>query len=249
MEFTREEFESFYNQNLLTLWSTVDDCPFCREEENKLNHILGGGQIKNPEVMFVLINPTYRNISSNPDYFGPRTPFLGVSNFWRVLVESGFLDKEIYFSSEKKIWSKEDIGRLLNHLKEENIYITNIVKCTGHNADLPSRERINYHLKLLFEEIKIVNPKTIITFGLVPFKALTGKNLKVSEHYQVAKSGNVNLSETPEINNRRYSVFPTYFPVGRGDFKKSVELLKIFRICSEKLTKDHHGGDLSTLRP
>ena len=63
------------------LYQTFDACPLCVKEHNKLQHILGVGKTKNPNWMFVLINPTYRNISSAPNYKGPRFPFIGVKDF------------------------------------------------------------------------------------------------------------------------------------------------------------------------
>ncbi len=54
----------------------IDNCPLCAARGNCLQHILGGGKINRPDHFFVLINPTYRNITSDPNYKGERIPFM-----------------------------------------------------------------------------------------------------------------------------------------------------------------------------
>ena len=187
----------------------IDNCPFCKAKGNKLQHILGGGAIDNPDYFFVLINPTYRNITSDPNHRGLRIPFMGVSNFWRVLVESGFLPKKIYSTTEKGIWDQNDILTVANALKEAGLYLTNLVKCCSKDAAPPSVAAIKSHTQILKEEIWITDPKLIITFGLLPFQALVGRSIKLSAHLKSARVGNINVFKTIPIGRVTYKVFPT----------------------------------------
>lgn len=207
----------------------IDACPFCAAKGNRLQHILGGGAFDKPDYFFVLINPTYRNITSNPDHRGIRIPFMGVSNFWRVLVESGYLPKDLYRTTEKKCWEAGDIETVAAALKEARLYLTNLVKCCGADASLPNKERIKHQAGFLMEEVRIVEPKLIITFGLLPFQMLTGKMIKLSDHLDRARWGSLDLYKSIPIGGSSYEVFPTFFPVGRGRPKGSVELLKRLR--------------------
>ena len=118
------------------IWKEIDSCEECRISRNKLQHILGGGEEKNPAVMFVFINPTHRNISSSPNYSGPRFPFAGVNEMWGVFSKSGMLPKDFVEKIGK--WNKGSVDFVLNSLKAKKIYLTNVVKCTKHNADNPT---------------------------------------------------------------------------------------------------------------
>lgn len=207
----------------------VDACPFCKAEGNKLQHILGGGEVDCPRYLFVLINPTYRNITSDPNHRGIRIPFMGGSNFWRVLVESGFLPKKIYGTTEKGTWDQNDIWAVATALKEASLYLTNLVKCCSKDAAPPNVAVIKYHTQILKEEIQITDPKLVITFGLLPFQALVGRSIKLSAHLKSARAGDINFYKTVPISEVIYKVFPTFFPVGRGKPKESLELLKYLR--------------------
>jgi hypothetical protein len=68
------------NRELQKLYGKIDKCRFCKADGNFLQHIYGFGALK-PELMLILINPTYRNLSSEPKYKGARFPFIGVRQF------------------------------------------------------------------------------------------------------------------------------------------------------------------------
>lgn len=226
----KQHLLKMHKENLLNdLNRKVDACPFCAASGNRLRHILGGGAVDRPDYFFVLINPTYRNVTSNPDHRGIRIPFMGVSNFWRVLVESGFLPKELYRVTEKKCWEMGDIETVAAALKEARLYLTNLVKCCGADASLPNKERVGFQAKFLMEEIRIVEPKLIVTFGLLPFQTLTGRPIKLSDHLERARCGSLDFYQSVPMVKFSYKVFPTFFPVGRGRPKESVELLKRLR--------------------
>jgi uracil-DNA glycosylase family 4 len=214
-------------KELENLWKEIDLCEECRSFGNELQHILGGGEENNPSIMFVFINPTHRNISSHPDYSGPRFPFIGTNEIWNIFVKSNILSEEV-IQKTKNNWNKDSIEFLLNSLKNRKIYLTNVVKCTKSNAENPTSNIIKKKLPFLFKEIDMVNPKLIVTLGQIPFKTLTDKNIKLSDyHKKQIESKKLILYDSKEINGKVYKVFPCYFPVGRGNRKEAIELLSI----------------------
>lgn len=217
-------------KKLENLWKEIDSCEECKISGNKLQHILGGGKENNPSTMFVFINPTHRNISSSPNYSGPRFPFIGTNEIWSIFVNGGILSKNLIQKIEDG-WNKNSIDSLLKSLKNRKIYLTNVVKCTKPNAENPNTRLIKEKLSFLFKEIEIVNPRLIVTLGQIPFKAITGKNIKLSEYYKKQKkSDNLILFDSKEINGKVYKIFPCYFPVGRGNRKRAIELLGILNM-------------------
>ena len=81
--------------------------------------------------------------------------------------------------------------------------------------------------ELLAEEIRIVKPRKIIAFGGLVYKTLTGKNIKLTEYWNGHKKEN----NFEIISGLKISVTPCYFPIGRGNPKKAVEVLK--KCCGE----------------
>lgn len=208
---------------LVALWNEVDNCEDCKNSQNRLQHILGGGKELNPNIMFLFINPTYRNTTSKPDYSGLRFPFVGTKEIWNVFISSKLLGKEI-------LQNFDNAKLVITSVSESGFYFTNLVKCTNENADLPKSDRINKKMGLLFKEINIVRPNLIVTFGVLPFEALTGQKLKLSQHYENQKKSNKLITyKSREISGRKYDVWPCYFPVGRGKKKEALELLKMLR--------------------
>jgi len=214
-------------KELENLWKEIDSCEECKKTKNKFQHILGGGEENEPLIMFVFINPTHRNISSYQDYIGHRFPFIGTNEIWNIFVKSGILPEEV-IQKTKNNWSNDSIDFLLDSLRNRKIYLTNVIKCTKHNAENPNSKLIQKKLPLLLREISIVDPKLVVAFGQIPFKALTNENIKLSEHYRKQReSKELILYESKEINGKTYKVFPCYFPVGRGNRKEAIELLGI----------------------
>jgi len=53
------------------------------------------------------------------------------------------------------------------HFQREEVYITNIIKCRPPNNRTPNREEIEKCKGYLFEQIKMINPRVIVTLGKV----------------------------------------------------------------------------------
>lgn len=200
------------------LYKKVDACDFCRQAKNPLQHIHGVGARK-PRYMLVLINPTYKNISSAPGYGGPRFPFVGLRQFWNILGKAGLI-QELELPSRSG-WQDEHTQLIQKEIKRNRLFITNIVKCCYDHPDYPAREVIEHQKDILKEEIRIIQPRQIIAFGALTFKALTGLPIKLSEYWSERTQ---KFSEN--ISGLDTSVIPCYFPIGRGSPQKATKALQ-----------------------
>ena len=99
-------------------------------------------------------------------------------------------------------------------LKREEIYITNAIKHklskvnpdTGRVSNRPAtREEIEQNREYLIEEIAIIDPIYIVTFGNVPLRSILG-DYKASIGQFHGKLNKVVLE------NREYELYPLYHP-------------------------------------
>jgi uracil-DNA glycosylase len=211
---------------LAALWKDVDDLNK-RHFPSTLMPIVGGGKTRKPKIMFIFINPTARNISSDPAWNGPRFPFVGTKQVWRIFHRAGMFDDELMEKINKSPWTVEFTNRVLKYLQTSSIYLTNIVKWTGQDAALPDSKKVDLFLPLLKKEIAIVRPDCIVTFGLIPFEKLAGKKIRLSEYYaKVMRTRKLQPYEIA-IGSFKTKVIPCYFPVGRGNPRRATELLKM----------------------
>ena len=212
------------SKKLQKLYERVDDCKFCKADRNLLQHIHGFG-VLNPELMLILVNPTYRNLSSDPKYKGARFPFIGVRQFWKVLANGGLIDKNVTENLPIRAeWKNEHTQQIQRELIRKKLFLTNIVKCCYGHSLYPENKVIAEQLKLLADEIKIIRPRKIVVFGGLVYKTLTGKNIKLAEYWNKQKIGN----DSEIISGLKISVIPCYFPIGRGNPKKAAEIMRKF---------------------
>jgi hypothetical protein len=215
------------------LWLYTNQLHQKQYPQSKLKPIMAGGKLYKPRYMFVFINPTYKNVSSDADWAGERRPWTGTKYIWKIFNRAGHFDAALLDEINcRKTWDVDFANKVYGHLADRGFYFTNIVKWTGANADLPSAQKINLFLPILLREIELVQPKYIVTFGLLPFNALVGKKLKLAEYFDsVVKCGELKHYDLI-VNERSYKVIPCYFPVGRGNPKRAVELLRLLPSCS-----------------
>jgi len=213
--------------SLNELWKYVNETTKENFPDNDLVPILGGGQEKNPKFMIVFINPTFRNISSDKNWQGPRFPFIGRKRPWIEFHKAGLFDDELI--KDISNWSLDFTYKVLEFLKNNSLYLTNVVKNTGHNADLPKADQINLYLPIFKKEIELVNPEYIITFGLIPTNALLKEKIKLSEYYELVKKKNIPIFYELKINSKKFKLIPCYYPIGRGNPDKAIEILKIIK--------------------
>lgn len=189
----------------------------------ELDSIYNGGCEQNPDICFVFMNPTGRNIASLKSWKGRKSPWLGTKNIWKLFYNVGLLSKKTYNeinSKKPKDWDYDFCDYVYSEIENNKVFITNLGKCTQIDARPLSDEVLNKYLDLLFKEIDIINPKVIITFGNQVSSIVLNKKISVSE--------NRKISHELEINKNKYKVYPVYYPVGNGIFNidKSIEDIK-----------------------
>jgi DNA polymerase len=178
--------------------------------DESLNAIPGAGEICNPKLFLIFINPTSKNVSAKKEWKGLRAPWLGTRNVWRFLCNVDLFNKQLFdiINSKNFKWSYEFAERVYTEVKRNSVYITNLCKLTQKDARLPPKKIIVKYLGLLKKEIEIVKPRIIISFGSLVSSLLLGKAVKISEYRR--------RWEVVEINGSEFKVFPVYYPVGQG---------------------------------
>ena len=176
--------------------------------DSSLSSIYGAGCTENPDIMFIFMNPTGRNISSTKNWKGIRAPWVSTKQVWDIFFQLNLLDEDL-FSEIRKLkpqeWTIDFTESLYRQFERRGIYITNLAKCTQVDARPLKDSVFKEYLDLMFREIEIVNPKKIVSFGNQVSSILLGKKISVSNYGGLEK----------EILNG-YELFPTYYPVGQG---------------------------------
>lgn len=189
-----------------------------------LSPILGAGEINKPQFVFIFMNPTARNIASNPDWKGIKAPWLGTKNIWKLLYQLGCVNKGLFQEIQKKKvieWDEAFASEVYKALKVRQIYITNLAKCTQVDAR-PLRDLIyKKYLDLMQKEIFLLQPKHIITFGNQVSSVFLEKKVQVSQYLD-------NTYEVKKIHGKEFKVYPAFYPVGQGmrNMDKAVERIK-----------------------
>lgn len=183
----------------------------------KLDSITFGGCLENPDVCFVFMNPTARNITSSKEWKGIKSPWVGTKNVWDLFFKLAMIDNDIYKkikSIRGKDWTYEFAEEVYEQVAKNKVYITNLAKCTQVDARaLPDSVYRNY-LDLFFQEMKIVNPKKIILFGNQVSSIVLGEKISVSQ-----------VRKKEFLLKNKYKCYAVYYPVGNGRFNidKSIE--------------------------
>ncbi|MFA6136061.1 MAG: uracil-DNA glycosylase family protein [Candidatus Paceibacterota bacterium] len=179
---------------------------------SNLNSVYGAGCIRSPQIMLIFMNPTARNISADKNWKGLRAPWLGTKNIWKLLYKLEFISKSSFDKTQKikfGDWTYDFSKNIYQEINENKVYITNLAKCTQIDAHSLNDRIFREYLDLMFREILSVNPKKIITFGNQVSSILLDKKIKVSNYKN--KEG-----ETLNVRNKKFLVYPTYYPVGQG---------------------------------
>lgn len=132
-----------------------------------LDSIYNGGCSENPDVCFVFMNPTGRNIASAKTWEGLKAPWIGTKNIWNLFWKLNLLSESVYQkikSIKGSEWTEDFAEEVYKDVTDHKYFITNLGKCTQKDArELPDDIFLKY-LKLLKEEFKIIKPKVIILF-------------------------------------------------------------------------------------
>lgn len=186
----------------------------------ELDSIYNGGCDKNPDICFIFMNPTGKNIASVKSWQGRKSPWLGTKNIWKLFYQTNLLNKDLYNeiqNKKSKEWDYNFCDKLYEEIADKKIFITNLGKCTQIDARPLPDKVLKQYLKLLYTEIDIIRPKIIITFGNQVSSIVLNKKISVSL--------NRKISHELIVNNHIYKVFPVYYPVGNGIFNidKAIE--------------------------
>ncbi len=184
--------------------------------DKSLHSIYFGGKKENPSICFVFMNPTAGNIAAEKDWDGPRYPWLGTKNIWKLFNKLELLDDNILeeIESKKKLdWTKEFSEKVYKNIENHDIYITNLAKCTQIDARPLKDDYYKAYLKLFMKEMSIVKPKRIVLFGNQVSSIVLGEKIKVSE------------VRRKKFECNGYEMYSIFYPVGNGRFNmdKSIE--------------------------
>ena len=191
--------------------------------EPTLDSIYNGGCDNNPDICFVFMNPTGRNIASSKSWQGLKSPWIGTKNIWDLFFAVDLIDKDIYDkikSIKGSEWTEEFADLVYDNVKKHKYFITNLGKCTQIDArPLPDSVYLNY-LHLLEKEIEIINPKVIILFGNQVSSIVLNEKISVSRARK--------QEFTKIINGKKYKCYSVFYPIGNGRFNidKSIEDIK-----------------------
>ena len=84
----------------------------------ELDSIYNGGCEKNPDICFVFMNPTGKNIASDKSWKGRKSPWLGTKNIWKLFYKVDLLSEEIFNKIQEKK-PKEWDYEFCNYVYEE----------------------------------------------------------------------------------------------------------------------------------
>lgn len=198
----------------LQLTSLHPDFDFLQQSfgDANLKSIYGAGDIHNPDIMLIFMNPTGKNRASQSDWSGLQAPWIGTKNIWKLLFQTGIIDDSTFKQTQQlksSEWSEQFALDLYNSIAEKKVYITNFAKCTQIDARPLNNKVFKSYRELLLKEIALVKPSKIITFGNQVSENLLQKKISVKD-YQVGEY------EEIEVSGQSFKVFPCYYPVGQG---------------------------------
>ena len=198
----------------------------------ELDSIYNGGCTENPDICFVFMNPTGRNIASSKEWKGIKSPWIGTKNIWDLFYSLNLMDEKIY-EKIKKIkgseWTEKFAEEVYDDVKEHKYFITNLGKCTQIDARVLPDSVYEEYLNLLKKEIEIIKPKVIILFGNQVSSIVLNKKISVSQCRKQLF--------TDKINNNDYKFYCVYYPVGNGRFNINKSIEDINWIIENKINK------------
>ena len=117
----------------------------------ELDSIYNGGCEDNPDICFVFMNPTGKNIASSKNWLGRKSPWLGTKNIWKLFYKVGLLDEDLFLeiqNKKPKDWDYKFCDYLYETVSNKKIFITNLGKCTQVDARPLSDEVLGKYFNL-----------------------------------------------------------------------------------------------------
>lgn len=198
--------------------------------DKSLLSIYGAGCVRSPEIMFIFMNPTGRNISSTNGWNGIRAPWIGTKNIWDLFHHLRLIGSDTLRDVKKRKpleWTPQVAFQIYKELAQNRVYLTNLAKCTQIDARPLSNIVFQKYRPLMFQEIQRVKPKRIVTFGNQVSTVLLGKQVSVSQYLRDEK-------EILSISEVEYQIYPTYYPVGQGRRNMPLAEKRIEHLLSKK---------------
>lgn len=198
----------------------------------ELDSIYSGGCEKNPDICFVFMNPTGRNIASSKLWTGRKSPWLGTKNIWKLFYNVNLLSEDTFIKIQEKKpkeWDYEFCDYVYDEITKNKLFITNLGKCTQVDARPLPNDVLKQYLNLLLKEISIISPKIIITFGNQVSSIILNKKIAVSE--------NRKMYHEIIVNKKIYKVYSVYYPVGNGIFNIDKAIEDINWIISKEISQ------------
>ena len=188
-----------------------------------LDSIHNGGCTNHPDICFVFMNPTGRNIASSKEWKGIKSPWIGTKNIWTLFHSLNLVDEEIYQTIRKlkgSEWTPEFAETVYKDVENHKYFITNLGKCTQLDARPLPDKIFHQYIELLKTEFNIIKPKVIILFGNQVSSIVLDEKISVSE---VRKQEFVR-----NFNGEEFKLYSVYYPVGNGfmNVDKSIEDIK-----------------------
>ena len=177
----------------------------------ELNSIYNGGCEDSPDVCFVFMNPTGRNIASTKEWKGRRSPWVGTKNIWKLFHAVGLLEDETFNtiqSIKPNDWTEEFADKVYEEVKDKKVFITNLGKCTQVDARPLPDKVLKEYLDLLLKEVEIIKPKKIIVFGNQVSSIFLEQKVCVKSVRQ--------HEFIKEIEGQKYPVYAVFYPIGNG---------------------------------
>ncbi len=189
----------------------------------ELDSIYNGGCSDKPNICFVFMNPTGRNIASSKEWHGRKSPWIGTKNIWDLFYPLGLINSDTY-NKIKEIkgneWTPTFADQVYEDITKHKVFITNLGKCTQVDARELPNDVYKKYLSLLEKEIDIIKPKVIILFGNQVSSIVLNNKISVSKTRKQLF--------VKDIYNNKYDCYAVYYPIGNGRFNidKAIEDIK-----------------------
>ncbi len=180
--------------------------------DKKLLSVYGAGKTKHPKLFLLFMNPTGRNISCSKDWKWIRTLRLGTKNIRKLLSSIWAVSKKTFEtiqSMKPADWTEEFSLEVYKEIASNNVYISNLAKCTQTDARPLPDSVFKEYLDLMHEEIDHIKPEHIITFGNQVSSLVLNKKVTVSAYKNIEHEDLV-------IKKHSYKIYPTFYPIWQG---------------------------------
>lgn len=212
--------------SLNELWEFVEKFNVQVDPTSALPPVMGGGCATEPKLACVFINPTYRNTSTRDTWNGPRLPFIGTKAVWAIFMRAGLFPSNLYarISARTDGWDESFASEVYQAITDREMYFTNLVKWTGLNGNMPSRNVTLLYSRILSKELYLVKPRAVVAFGVLPYRVMAGESVHLGRVLDDVRRGRqVVPYRRPDLG---FPIYPCYFPIGRGRPSAAVEILR-----------------------